>query len=488
MTDFILYIVILVQIIIFLYFLFVNGSYTILTFFSLFDIRGQLAVASKQYINELSTGTFYRPISIIVPAYNEEKTIIASLENLLTLSFPEYEIIVVNDGSSDETLQRIIANFSMIEVERPLSLRLPHEPIRGQYVSLRNPNLTLIDKENGGKADALNVGINASRFPLFCSMDADSLLEGDALTRASKLFVEDREIIATGGIIRVLNGCSVDGGRISSVKTPRRFIECFQSVEYVRGFLTGRTSWNSFNSLLIISGAFGIFRKDMVMEIGGYRRSVGEDMDLVVRLHRHCCKEKIPYKIHFVPDPVCWTQVPNDYLSLLKQRNRWHRGLIDSLRFSRGMLFNPRYGKVGMVGIPYFILIEALGPAIEFLGYLSFVIFFFFGYLNREFAMLFLLVSVLWGMWLNVASIMLDNLIYRRYHSVWDLVKLSIFGVLEFAGYRQLISVERLIATFTFWRTEWGKAKRHKLDNHTDGKEPPKLSLMQRLTTLFTIK
>lgn len=470
MVDFIIYIVIVVQIIIFLYFLLVNGSYTLLTVLSLFDIRGQLAVASRQYINELSTGVFYRPISIIVPAYNEEKTIISSVENLLTLTFPEYEIIVVNDGSADETLQLMISTFEMVEVDRPLSLKLAHKPIRAQYVSLRHPNLSLIDKENGGKSDALNVGINASRYPLFCSMDADSLLEGDALTRASKLFVEDREVIATGGIIRVLNGCAVSGGKITSVKAPRRIIECFQSVEYVRGFLTGRTSWNFFNSLLIISGAFGVFRKDVVMAVGGYRKSVGEDMDLVVRLHRHCCKEKIAYKIHFVPDPVCWTQVPTDYRSLLKQRNRWHRGLIDSLRHSRGMIFNPRYGKVGLVGIPYFILIEALGPAIEFAGYLSFVIFFFFGYLSREYAILFLLVSILWGMWLNVGSILLDNLIFRRYHSAWDLMKLSIFGILEFIGYRQLISVERLIATFTFWKTEWGKVKRQEID-HDDARE-----------------
>ncbi|GLI39198.1 glycosyltransferase family 2 protein [Geobacter hydrogenophilus] len=463
MYDFVIYLVIAVEVIIFIYFLFLNGSYTILTFLSLINIRGQLAVASSQYIDELSTGVFYRPISVLVPAFNEEKTIISSVSNLLTLNFPEYEIVVINDGSTDDTLSLMIAKFDMMEIERPLSLKLHHEPIRAQYVSLSHPNLFLIDKENGGKSDALNVGINASRYPLFCSMDADSLLESDALLRASKLFVEDREVIATGGIIRVLNGCTVENGKITSVRAPKRALECFQSVEYIRGFLTGRTSWNAFNSLLIISGAFGIFRKDMIQAIGGYRKSVGEDMDLVVRLHRHCNKEKIRYKILFVPDPVCWTQVPSDYRSLLKQRNRWHRGLIDSLRFSRGMSLNPRYGKVGLVGVPYFLLVEAFGPTIEFAGYFSFVFFFFFGYISRDFALLFLLLSVLWGTWLNIGSILLDNLIYRRYHSVWDLLKLSFFGLIEFIGYRQLIVVERLIATFTFWKTEWGKAHRQEI-------------------------
>ncbi len=463
MSDFVIYIVMAVEIIIFIYFICLNGSYTILTFLSLINIRGQLAVASRQYIDELSTGVFYRPISVLVPASNEEKTIIPSLSNLLLLNFPEYEIIVINDGSSDETLPLVIEHFDMVEIDRPLSIKLRHEPIRGQYVSRNNPNLFIIDKENGGKSDALNAGINASRYPLFCSMDADSLLENDALLRASKLFVEDREVVATGGIIRVLNGSTVKNGKITEVKSPKRLIECFQSVEYIRGFLTGRTSWNVFNSLLIISGAFGIFRKDMIQAIGGYRKTVGEDMDLVVRLHRHCNREKIPYKIIFIPDPVCWTQVPSDYRSLLKQRNRWHRGLIDSLRFSRGMAFNPRYGKVGLIGIPYFLLIEAFGPSLEFAGYFTFVIFFFFGYISRDFALLFLLISVLWGTWLNIGSILLDNLIYRRYHSIRDLLKLSFFGLIEFFGYRQLIVVERLIATFTFWKTEWGKAHRQEI-------------------------
>lgn len=465
MWDFVLYIVIVVQIIIFLYFLCVNGTYTILTFLSLLDIRGQLAIASRHFIGEIASGAFYRPISIIVPAFNEEKTIQASIRNMLKLDFPEYEVIIVNDGSTDETLQLLVESFGFVEIDRPLGLTLKHEEIRCQYVSLKHPNLYLIDKANGGKADALNAGINASRYPIFCSVDADSLLESDALLRASKLFFEDREVIATGGIIRVLNGCTVESGKIVEVKAPRRSIECFQSVEYLRGFLTGRTSWNSFDSLLIISGAFGIFRKDVVMAIGGYRKSMGEDMDLVVRLHRHCCLEKIPYKVVFVPDPVCWTQVPRDYHSLLRQRNRWHRGLIDSLRHSRGMFLNPRYGKVGMLGVPYFVLVEALGPTIEFFGYLGFVIFFFFGYISREYALLFLLVSVIWGVWLNIGAVLLDNLIYRRYHSILDLLRLCLFGLLEFFGYRQLITVERLIATFTFWKTEWGKARRQEIED-----------------------
>ena len=453
------------QVIILIFFLLLNGIYTASIIFAFIDIRNRLAMATRQHIKSLTNGIFYRPITIIVPAFNEAETIVASVTLLLQLRYPEFEVIVVNDGSTDETMERLRDAFNLLSVQRPQNQILSHQPIQGEYLSLKHENLLVIDKINGGKADALNTGINASRFPLFCSVDADSILESDALMRAAKLFVEDRETIATGGIVRILNGCTIQNGLITKVQAPSKAIECFQAVEYCRGFLTGRTSWNFFKSLLIISGAFGIFRKDMVLAINGYRKTVGEDMDLVVRLHRHCREKKIPYKINFIPDPVCWTQVPENYRALLNQRNRWHRGLLDSLWFNRKIFLNPRYGSVGMLAFPFFLIFEAFGPALEFLGYLSFIVFYFFGYINQEFALLFLLLAVLWGMWLNIGAITLDNMIFRRYRSLSDLLKLSLFGLLEFAGYRQLIVVERLIATFTFRRQDWDKNARQEIHN-----------------------
>jgi cellulose synthase/poly-beta-1,6-N-acetylglucosamine synthase-like glycosyltransferase len=449
-----------IQILIFLYFVFINTVYSSFLILSLLDIRKQLAVATRPYIRSLIGGAFYKPISIIVPAFNESRTIVSTVSFLLALRYPEFEIIVVDDGSTDGMMELLTSELRLVRTDRPLRLVLPHQPIAAHYLSLNHPNLTVVSKENGGKADALNAGVNVSRFPLFCCVDADSLLENDALLRAAKPFVEDRKVVATGGIVRTLNGCRVINGRVSEIRAPEKAIEKFQAVEYIRGFLTGRTSWNFMNSLLIISGAFGIFRKNIVMEIGGYRKTVGEDMDLVVRIHRYCCDEKIPYRIVFVPDPVCWTQVPSDLRSLLRQRNRWHRGLVDSLWHNRGMFLNPKYGSVGLFGFPYFLFVEALGPIIEFIGYASFVILFLLGYVHREFALLFLLLAVLWGMWLNLGSILLDNLIYHRYRGVSDLLKLSLFALLEFFGYRQLIVVERLIATFQFWKKGWGKQKR----------------------------
>jgi len=263
----------------------------------------------------------------------------------------------------------------------------------------------------------------------------------------------------------VLNGCTVVNGKVTEVRAPSRLIECLQSVEYLRGFLVGRTSWNWTNSILIISGAFGIFRKDILFAIGGYRKTVGEDMDLVIRMHRHCLDRKMPCKVVFVPDPVCWTQVPGDYRSLLQQRNRWHRGLIDSLWHSRGMLLNPKYGAVGLLAFPYFVVAEALGPLIEFFGYLSFVILFFLGLLNRDFALLFLFLAVIWGMFLNIGALLLDNLIYRRYRGVSDLLKIAGCGLLECLGYRQLLVVERLFATFMVFQKHWGKPAREEIKN-----------------------
>jgi len=447
------------------FFVALNSYYSFFTVLALITIPRQLTLSSHHHINSLVVGSYYRPISIIVPAYNEELSIVTSISLLLRLKFPEFELVVVNDGSTDRTLQRLIEAFRLVPVPRPFQARLSHEPVIHEYVSLMSDQLRVIDKQNGGKSDALNAGLNASRYPLFCCVDADSVIEPNALMRAAKLFVEDRRVVATGGMVRILNGCNLANGKVTDVHAPVKWVERFQAIEYLRGFLVGRSSWSALNGLLIISGAFGVFRKDVVMAIDGYRKTVGEDMDLVVRLHRYCCDQKMPYRVYFLPDPVCWTQAPADWHSLLVQRNRWHRGLVETLLHNRGMMGNPRYGLVGMVALPYFLLFEALGPAIEFIGYAGFVLFFFFELINCEFALLFLGLAVLWGAWLNLGGLMLDNVVFRRYARAKDLMILSVAGLFEFAGYRQLIAVERLIATVTFWRSSWGKPKRQEISN-----------------------
>jgi len=460
-----------VQIVIFIYFLIVNGIYTFFGILSIKELYLNLKISTERRIrNILSSRAFYRPISIIVPAYNEEETIVSNVRALLSLHFPEFEIIVVNDGSTDRTLELLINEFNLIPLPPSIRLVLNHKPIKALYTSLDYPNLIVVDKVNGGKADALNAGINVSQYPLICCIDADSILEPDALLRASRIFFEDKEVIATGGIILPLNGVKVEGGAIVEVRTPRKLIELLQCVEYTRGFLAGRTGWSIWKGLLIISGAFGVFRKDMVMAIGGYRHTVGEDMDLVVRLHRYCLENKIKYKIVFIPDPICYTQVPSDLASLLRQRNRWHRGLIDSLLHNKKMFLNPKYGVVGLIAFPYFFFVEAMGPIIEFTAYLAFVLFYFFGFLSKEFAFLFFVLTFVWGMWINISSIFLDNLVYKRYSSLKDIFKLCLAGIIEFFGYHQLIAAERIIATFQVWRKEWGKPKRVKIEDEVSFK------------------
>jgi cellulose synthase/poly-beta-1,6-N-acetylglucosamine synthase-like glycosyltransferase len=452
------------QIVIIIYFVIANGTYTFFTLLSLRDIRKYASTVTHHTIRTRHSGVFYKPLSIIVPAYNEEATIFASVKSLLFLKYPEYELIVVDDGSTDKTMDTLKAEFRLVRVNKAIRLNIKHKPINEVFISLDYPNLHVISKARGGKSDALNAGINASTYPVFCSIDADSLLENEALLRASRLFVEDRKTIATGGIVRVLNGSKIVDGAVTEIMAPKKAIECFQAVEYVRGFFSGRTAWNSLGSLMIISGAFGLFRKDMVLAVNGYRKTVGEDMDLVVRLHKYCREQKIPYNVVFVPDPICFTQVPSDFKSLLKQRNRWHRGLIDSLFFSKKMFLNPRYGTIGIFGYLYFGFLEGFGPIVEFLGYLGFILFFLFGYLNRDFALLFFVVAILWAMWINIGAVLLDDILYKRYKSIKDLLKLCLFGFFEMLGYRQLITMERMIATFMFWRKGWGKAKREKIE------------------------
>ncbi len=453
-----------IQILIFVYFIILNSNYTFFGIFSIKELLANLKISTNiRMRNILSSKAFHRPISTIVPAYNEEKTIVSNVRSLLALNFPEFEIIVVNDGSVDKTLELLINEFNLISVSPSIKILLKHKPIKQLYISLDYPNLIVVDKINGGKSDALNAGINVSQYPLFCCIDADSILEPDALLRASRIFFENKEVIATGGVVLPINGVDIESGAIVKVKTPKKLLELLQCVEYTRGFLAGRTGWSNRKSLLIISGAFGVFRKDMVLAIDGYRDTVGEDMDLVVRLHRYCLENKIRYKIVFIPDPVCYTQVPSDLLSLLRQRNRWHRGLVDSLIYNKKMFLNPKYGIVGTVAFPYFLFVEALGPILEFTGYFAFVLFYFLGYFSIEFAFLFFVLAFVWGMWINVSSIFLDNFIYKRYSSIKDVIKLCLAGIIEFFGYRQLIAAERIIATFEFWRKGWGKPKRGKL-------------------------
>ena len=406
------------------------------------------------------------PITILVPAYNEEASITDSVRSLMALEYPTLEIVVVSDGSTDGTVERLVDAFDLREVERPLPPFLDHKPIRAVYAPNGRLNLLVIDKENGGKADALNAAINFASYPLVCAIDADSVLEQDALVKAAMPFIDDpANTIATGGLVRVANGCRIDGGRVTEAGLPRKAMPMFQVVEYLRAFFGARTGWSAVNGLLIVSGAFGMFRKDAVIAAGGYSTdTVGEDMELIVRLHQTMRRTGRKDRVVYVPDPVCWTEAPESARVLRRQRRRWQRGSAETLLMHPTMLANPRYGSVGLLAMPALLLFELIGPVIELTGYAVAIIAFATGVLSPQIFFLFLALSVLYGLILSFGAIALEDASFGR-HPGWDqLSRILFFAVLENLGYRQLGHLWRIEG---FWqlvrRGEWGAMERQGL-------------------------
>jgi cellulose synthase/poly-beta-1,6-N-acetylglucosamine synthase-like glycosyltransferase len=399
-------------------------------------------------VRDLLEQQFYKPVSILVPAFNEEARIVQGLRSMLSLQYPEFEVVVANDGSTDGTLDRMIDAFALVEVPEIYRRSLDTEQIRRVFRSLRHPNLVVVDKENGGRSDALNAAVNLAQYPLICSLDPDSMLDVDALLRASRLFLEDETVVGVGGTVRLLNGAVVRDGQVVEVNLPGTWLERFQILEHARAFLTGRSGWSRFGALLI-SGAFGVFRRESVIQVGGYPPdTVPEDLELVMRFHRMNRLEERPYRIVFQPDPICWTEVPSDLQALRRQRRRCHRGLWETLWRYRGMLFNPRYGKFGMLGVPYLWLFEALSPVVEVTGYLVLSVTFVLGLLNVPFAMLFVALALLYGILLSQVAVGIETMLLGNYPRLRDRVTLFAAAFLEFIGYHQLMAVDRLVAMF----------------------------------------
>ena len=412
------------------------------------------------------------PISILVPAYNEEAGIVDSVRSLMALEYPSFEIVVVSDGSSDATIARLVEAFDLEELRRPTPPFVEHEPIRAVYGPRGRLNLLVLDKDNGGKADALNAGINFAEYPLVCAIDADSVLEQDALVKAAMPFLDDPVgTVATGGLVRVANGCRIERGRVMEAGLPRTALPMFQVVEYLRAFFGARTGWSAVNGLLIVSGAFGLFRKDAVVAAGGYNTdTVGEDMELIVRLHRTMREQRRPCRVVYVPDPVCWTEAPETARVLRRQRRRWQRGSIETLLMHWRMLGNPRYGAPGMLGLPALLLFELIGPLIELSGYVVAMIAFATGSIDLDVFLVFLAISVLYGLVLSFGAIAIEDASFGR-HPGWDqLGRILLFATLENAGYRQLGHIWRLEG---FWQMvrkgEWGAMERTGLSRPEPG-------------------
>jgi cellulose synthase/poly-beta-1,6-N-acetylglucosamine synthase-like glycosyltransferase len=446
-----------------LYFIGLNAVYLGLNVISLFTVPRYMELRALRDLPQVYSG-LEPPISIIAPAYNEQAIIVTSMRSLLQLNYPEFELVVVNDGSKDDTLEVLKREFKLVLFPEAYRDRLPSKPVRAIYRSKIYPNLRVIDKENGGKADSTNTGVNAARYPLFCVIDSDSILERDSLHNAVQPFLEDPRTVACGGTIRIANGCRVSGGFLEQPGLPRNPLALFQVMEYLRAFLFGRLGWAPMNALLIISGAFGIFYKEKVVSVGGFRSdTIGEDMELVMRLHRVLTKKGVPYRIAFVPDPVCWTEAPEDLRTLRSQRIRWQHGLGDSIRINRGLLFQRGSGFVGWLALPFFVIFEWLGPLVEVAGYIFVPFAYFLGFLSLSSMLIFFLLSVSLGVLCSASSLLLEELSFHIYPKTRDILWLFLAVIAENLGYRQLNSYWRIkgLIQWTLGRkAKWGEMTR----------------------------
>lgn len=463
------------------YFVFVSIVYLLLLALAVWLIMVHLMRLSYGKYQESIHASVAPPVSVLIAAYNEESTIVESIKSLLLLNYPEFEIVVVNDGSSDATLKNLISGFNLKKINILYRAVLPTSEVNGFYINPETPKLIVVDKAHAGKADSLNVGINVSRSPYFCSVDADSILERDAILRLMRPIIEDRDLVrATGGIVRIVNGSIIENGRLAEVRLPKDSLSRLQVVEYIRSFLFGRAGLSALNSLLIISGTFSMFHKRTVQAAGGYLlNTVTEDMELVVRLHKHLRETKQKYKINFVPDPICWTEAPKDLAMLKRQRRRWHLGLAESIYAYRRMLFNPKYGRIGFFALPYQLFVELMGPLIEFLGYFVVTASFMLDIINLEFFMLFLTMAILVGIFFSTGAILLEEMSYRRYPKLKDLAILLVYGVLENFGYRQLLSFWRTQAIFKFLFSKdksWEVVKKRGFDTNKDVQPAPEMA------------
>lgn len=452
----------------------VNCIYLAILLISVYGSRLQERLWRSKDQMMLFTNRLLPSVSIIAPAYNEASNIVESVNSLLNQRYPDFELIVVNDGSKDDTLQTLITYFSLEKRDRIVQNRLPTRTMRGIYTNKNIPNLIVVDKVNGGKADSLNLGLNVARKEFFCGIDSDSLLEPDALLKAVSTMIDSsEETIATGGNICPVNGCSVELGSLDSITLPQNFVARLQSLEYIRAFMSGRVGWAQMNLLLIISGAFGIFNRERTIQTGGYltksgkyhKDTVGEDMELVVRLSRFMREAGKPYRVKYAFNANCWTEVPETWKVLHRQRDRWHRGLVDILLFHSSMIGNPRYGRLGLVGMPYYFLFELIGPFIEAQGLLLVFVAALLGLLNLSIGLLLFSSTILLGILVSVSSVLISEMDQELY-GIRDVMRLLATAVLENFGFRQIISLWRVSGFFSAMRKNrgWGAQVRKGFD------------------------
>ncbi len=440
------------------------------TFLFISVVMGSTTLYKRKIQDKLMnklTHNYFVPVSIVVPAYNEEVTVVETVKSLLSLEYDLYEIIVVDDGSKDDTSKVLREAFEMKEIKRPIHRKIACQPVEHIYECYTEKiSLTLIRKKNGGKADALNMGINASKYPYFICMDADSVLQYDSLSKIVQPILEDENIVAVGGVVRPANNVKLKNGRVVEYHLPKKIIPCMQLLEYDRSFLASRILFDKFNGSLIISGAFGIFKKETVVAVGGYdHATMGEDMELVVKLHEYCISNKVSYSIRYATDAICWSQVPESLKDLKKQRKRWHLGLFQSMWKHKVLMANPKFGFVGIVSYIYFLLYELLSPIIEVFGVITMGIAVLFDFLNVPFMILFLMMYALYS------SILTMTAFFSRIQTIdlslkfKEVLKAVMLCFFEVTSLRFIMAFVRLTAFkgYKKKKLDWGRIERQKI-------------------------
>ena len=411
---------------------------------------------------------YFIPVSIIVPAYNEEVTVVETVKSLLSLDYNLYEIIVVDDGSKDTTSKKLIEAFDMQPIRRPIQRKIACQPEEFVYeTAMQKVPLTLIRKKNGGKADSLNMGINACRYPYFICMDADSVLQHDSLSKIVRPLLENENVVAVGGVVRPCNGAELERGRVKKYKLPGNILACMQVLEYDRSFLASRILFDKFNGSLIISGAFGLFKKDTVIAAGGYDHStMGEDMELVVKLHEYCVLNDVPYCIKYATDAICWSQAPERLRDLCKQRKRWHLGLFQSMWKHKIMLFNPKFGAVGIISYFYFLVYELLSPFIEIFGVASMIAAFAVDLINVPFMLLFFLIYAIFGCVLTLTAFFARTQTIDLEISFGDVAKAVLLCFFEICVLRFVLAFVRATAFVGYKKKKlnWGRIELKKIN------------------------
>lgn len=455
-----------------LFYVVINLFYLLIHGLALFELRDNLRESRWNPPFQPFSSPFYPGIGVVIPAYNEEATVGETVQSMLALNYPELEIAVVNDGSTDDTLAVLVERFDLEPVEAEIPVEIPSAEIHQVYRSRLYGELLVIDKKNGGKSDALNAGIWLTDMPLFCAVDSDTVIDRQALLKLVRPFLErPNTTVASGGVVRVANACTIEDGIVQSVSLPRTGLPGLQVMEYLRAFYSGRLGLNRINGLILVSGAFGLFETDTVREIGGYRQdTITEDFDIVVRLHRYLIDNDRDYDVDFVPDPVAWTEVPSDHRTLGRQRRRWYRGMVETVVANRGMLFNPTYGRIGTVVLPLFIAAEMFGRLIEGLGYLVLPLAVYFGVLNLELFLVFFLLTTGFGVFLSWFGVFSEVWSFNRYDSPWQILRLLWYGVLENFGYRQWRTVVAWRGLFQYLRgaNTWGAMERTGFETEED--------------------